>query len=244
MLHLNWFSMGFAEPAIRAYTIEVLVLDDNRLPDLLLLPLRLTLIVRWRIWYPHNLIEHVARLRGAETPTLSLVHYAILDGCLRLLYSPNELTVVVRLCLIVCSFIDSQAFGPVSPWALRLRLLLQKLLLDSLEVVPKGGVLREEVDASLVAHGDGLGWPEYLLAETLLELPLVSRLRSLNEVEVLLQVCHEHLLLTLYATLQITDKRCLPTNSHLHQMKLVNTRYLVIVAMMAMLGRGWFKLLW
>jgi len=115
MVHLNWFSMGFAKPAIRAYTIEVLVLDDNRLPDLLLLPLRLTLIVRWRIWYPPNLIEHVARLLGAQTPTLSLVHYAIFDGCLRLLYSPNELTVVVRLCLIVCSFIDSQAFGPVSP---------------------------------------------------------------------------------------------------------------------------------
>lgn len=121
---------------------------------------------------------------------------------------------------------------------------MQKLLLDSLEVVPKGGVLREEVDASLVAHDDGLGRPKYLLAETQLDLPLVSRLRSLDLVEVLLQVCHEDLLLTLYATPQITDKRCLPMNGQLHQMQLVNTRDLVIVAMITLLGRGWFKLLW
>ena len=63
--------------------------------------------------------------------------------------------------------------------------------------------MREQVHTSLVAHGDGLGRPEYLLAETELELPLVSSFGSFDEVEVLLQICHEDFLLALYPALQV-----------------------------------------
>ena len=122
---------------------------------------------------------------------------------------------------------------------------MEELILDFLEIVPEGGVLREEVNASLVADSNGLSWLEDLLAETQLELPLVSCLGSFYEIKVLFQIRHEDFLLTLYPTLQISYQRCLAINALLHELQLVHTWNLVVVSMTGLRRSPWvFMLRW